>query len=409
MATGPRLGRFRPSKRGGHELTLQAYGDRFGGEETENVLQVLNSGVLWRGNGPIWGGPESDHVSMVDRLEDAFSQWHGSPYALAVNSGTSANEAALAAVGVGPGDEVIVPALCPPFVPQAVLALNAVPIFADILRTSLALNPREVRRQVSPRTTAIVAVHPFGVPAPMPDLLAEASVLGVPVVEDCAQALGTTVGGRPVGTLGEAASFSLQQSKQATAGEGGVVVTRAEGPYKAAVLYSNAGICSYRFGVQVEGIADVRARGVTHFGHNHRMSELQGAVALAQIHRLDELTRARKALARKALALIDGVLSKRQDLELVTGITDENVSPWKIPIRGPHGWGRLYDFPPAQRLFAQIRQSGSTPQGVTTHASMHKQTPAAFPVAREAISTIRLVHLVPDEVNPVAIQSALDG
>ena len=178
------------------------------------VTRVLERGVLCGA-----GAPE------MAALQTEFARAVGAPFCLATNSGTAALHIALAAAGVGPGDEVIVPALSFIATAQAVLHQGARPVFADIDPKTYNVDPAEVARRIGPRTRAIVAVHLHGLPADMDALAARAGVI---VIEDAAQAHGARYQGRAVGTLGAMAAFSLNATKNLPAGEGGLFVTGRE-------------------------------------------------------------------------------------------------------------------------------------------------------------------------------------
>jgi dTDP-4-amino-4,6-dideoxygalactose transaminase len=178
------------------------------------VARVLDRGVL---SGA--GAPE------MRALETEFADVVGARYCLATNSGTAALHLALAAAGVGPGDEVIVPALSFIATAQAVLHQRATPVFADVDPTTYTLDPADLAPRITPRTRAIVAVHLHGLPADMDAVAAVADRAGLLVIEDAAQAHGATYRGRPAGTLGAMAAFSLNSTKNLPAGEGGLFVT----------------------------------------------------------------------------------------------------------------------------------------------------------------------------------------
>jgi dTDP-4-amino-4,6-dideoxygalactose transaminase len=182
--------------------------------DREAVDRVLTRGVLSGAAAP-----------EMRALEHEFSQFLEVPFCLATNSGTSALHIALAAAGVRPGDEVIVPAVSFVATAQAVLHQGAVPIFADIDPKTYNVDPGEVAARITPRTRAIVPVHLHGLPADMNELLAIGADRGIVVIEDAAQAHGAVYHGRPVGTLGAMAAFSLNSTKNLAAGEGGLFVT----------------------------------------------------------------------------------------------------------------------------------------------------------------------------------------
>jgi len=247
-------------------------GLRIGREEEEAVLEVLRSKRLFRYYGP------SDGPSKVAEFEQAFAAHVGARHAVAVTSGTGALICALAGLEVGPGDEVIVPAYTWIATASAVLAVGAVPVMAEV-DESLTLDPEDVARRITPATRAIAAVHMRGAPCAMDELLAVARPHGIAVLEDTAQACGGSYRGKRLGTIGDAGAFSLQYNKIITSGEGGVVVTNDEQIYRRALMYHDV-VGGLRNGIPPEEILP---------GVNYRMSELQGAVALAQLGRLEGL------------------------------------------------------------------------------------------------------------------------
>ncbi|MEW1758818.1 DegT/DnrJ/EryC1/StrS family aminotransferase [Streptomyces cyaneofuscatus] len=332
--------------------------------EEAALSDVLTSGRLWRGNGVGWGSRhDSATEAVADRFEDAFADWIGLPYAHAVNSGTSANEAAIVSLGLEPGDEVICPAACPAFVPFAVLAAGCVPVFADVHPETLLLDPDAVERVVSDRTRAVVVVHLWGLPAPILEITAMARRSGWKVVEDCAQAFGTRINGQLVGTFGDACCFSLQQSKHITSGEGGVFATRDPDAYARAVLYSSAGVPNFRFGLPVpHRHPGSIGRGHLGFGHNHRISELQAAVALSQLSRLDEFNRRRVEL----VVLLEQALARRNvaSVRRLQDFPEAIVSYWRYPFLVPVGSGSFQEIPYLEPAFKQMNEKRRTPFGL---------------------------------------------
>lgn len=250
-------------------------------EEEAAVLEVLRSKRLFRYYGP------DDAPSKVAELEEAFAAHKGVRFALAVTSGTAALICGLAGLGVGPGDEVIVPAYTWIASAAAVLAVGGVPIVAEVDET-LTLDPEDVARKISPYTKAIMPVHMRGMPCRMDELLAVAAKHGLKVIEDTAQANGGSYRGRPLGSLGDVGCYSLQFNKIITAGEGGMVVTNDEAVWKRAIMYHDV-IGALRQGFPVE----------EHLcGINFRMPELLGAVGLVQLRKLNRLIDAMQARKR---------------------------------------------------------------------------------------------------------------
>ncbi|MGH3051236.1 MAG: DegT/DnrJ/EryC1/StrS family aminotransferase, partial [Gaiellaceae bacterium] len=194
-----------------------------GAEEREAVLAVLDSGALSQFLG-VWG-EEFLGGPWVRQCEAAVRQRLGSEYAVSVNSATTALQVSLAAVGVEPGDEVIVPPYTMSATAATVVLAGAIPVFADIEEETYGLDPASVAERITPRTRAIVAVHLFGHPARMGGLNELVERHGLRLVEDAAQSLGATWHGRQTGTIGDVGVVSLNRHKIIQSGEGGVVVT----------------------------------------------------------------------------------------------------------------------------------------------------------------------------------------
>ncbi len=257
-------------------------------KEEQAVLEVLRSKRLYRYYG-LTEGP-----SKAAALEEAFAAHMGTRRALGVTSGTAALICGLQGVGIGPGDEVIVPAYTWIASASAVLALGGIPVPAEV-DESLTLDPADVECRVSPYTRAIMPVHMRGAPCRMDALLTLARKHGLKVVEDTAQADGGSYHGRRLGSLGDVGCFSLQFNKIITSGEGGMVITDDEGIYRRAVMFHDvAG------GRRNNLPLDERIWGIT-----FRMSELVAAVALVQLRKLDgllEAMRERKRMLKAGLA-----------------------------------------------------------------------------------------------------------
>lgn len=323
------------------------------------ILEVLKSQVLWRGNGPSWGA-ERQQSPVTDVFEDAFAEWFGLPFTLAVNSGTSANEAAVASLGLAPGTEVVCPAASPIFVPFAVLAVGCIPVFADVDPRTLTPTVETIERVCSERTGAIVVVHLWGRPAPVEAIVDFARQRGLKVVEDCAQAPNTWVKGKRVGTFGDIACFSFQQSKLISAGEGGLIATAGRAEYARATMYSNTGIPYLRYGVSSVEI-DGSLTQISHFGHNHRMSNMHAAVALSQLRNVDELVERRRQVIEAIEEEVSGLADLGvQRLPMADGA---DVSYWRYPILVPQGRGNYIGIPPLEPVFQRMQELRRTPYG----------------------------------------------
>jgi dTDP-4-amino-4,6-dideoxygalactose transaminase len=216
----------------------------------------------------------------VAELEERFARAMGVKYALAVTSGSAALMCGLVALGIGPGDEVIVPAYTWIASAEAVMGVGAVPVVAEV-DESLTLDPLDVEKRITPRTKAILPVHMRGAPSHMDALMALARRHNLRVLEDVAQADGASYQGQQLGSIGDLGAFSFQFNKILTAGEGGMVITNDEGLYHRAVMVHDV-VGGQRNNIPAEEIIP---------GLNFRMSELQGAVMLAQLERLEGLLR----------------------------------------------------------------------------------------------------------------------
>jgi dTDP-4-amino-4,6-dideoxygalactose transaminase len=244
-------------------------GMRIGREEEEAVLEVLRSKRLFRYYGP---GKSS---SAVERFEGAVEERLQVEHALAVSSGSMALAAGLAALGVGPGDEVIVPAYTWIASAAAAVFLGAVPVIAEV-DEALTLDAEDVERRITPRTKVILVVHMRGGASNMDALTELARRKNLRILEDTAQAFGASYHGRSLGTIGDVGIFSLQFNKILTAGEGGVVTTNDQALYERALLFHDVA-ASMRSSLNDKA---------TFVGTTGRMSELQGAVAGAQLPKL---------------------------------------------------------------------------------------------------------------------------
>ncbi|MFB9556562.1 DegT/DnrJ/EryC1/StrS family aminotransferase [Streptomyces roseoviridis] len=229
----------------------------------------------------------SDGANPVSTLEERWARRFGHDHCVAVSTGTAALSLALAALGVGPGDEVIVPALS--FIATGLAPLHqmAVPVFADVDPVTFNIDPDDVERRITDRTRAIIPVHLHGAPADMDRITAIARRHGLAVVEDAAQAPGATHRGRPVGSLGDAGAFSLQATKNIpTCGEGGLLVTGS-------AELAEAVRKGRQFGEVIEAGRD-RDYISYGLGWNHKMNALQAAFTDAQLARFDDYERARQ-------------------------------------------------------------------------------------------------------------------
>jgi len=244
-----------------------------GEEEKKELLEVLEAGYLFR-----YGSPDDpDFKAKVYTLEQEVARFAGVKYGVAVNSGTSALLVALSGLGVGPGDEVIVPGYTFIASMSSIIYARAVPILAEVDRT-LDLDPQDVEAKITSRTKAIMLVHMLGNPGRLDEIKAIADKHGLLLIEDCAQAFGATYKGRAVGSIGHAGTYSFNIYKTITAGDGGMVVTNDEAAYRRFFGFHDQGHSPNRTGVEVGRRPFV--------GLDFRMTELTAAVLLGQMKKL---------------------------------------------------------------------------------------------------------------------------
>lgn len=270
-----------------------------GPEEEAEVVAALRSG--WLTTGP-----------RTKEFEKRFAAYAGAKHAVAMNSCTAALHVSLAALGVGPGDEVIVPPITWCSTANVVVHVGARPVFADVLRETFLIDPESVRKRITPRTKAIVPVHYVGQPA---DVDAIAAVAGsIPIVEDAAHAIETVSKGRKVGSISRTTCFSFYATKNVTTGEGGMLTTDDEALADRARVLSLHGISRdawKRYSNEGFKLYEVLAA-----GFKYNMFDLQAALGLRQLDRVGDMHAARRRLVatyRERLARVRGVEVLKQE------------------------------------------------------------------------------------------------
>ncbi len=241
-----------------------------GEKEKQAVMRVLEGDYLCGGEAP-----------EVKALEDEWSKYIGRKHCLTTASGTAALHMALAALNIGPGDEVIVPAYTFLASASCVLHANAIPIFVDIDRKTYTIDPDKIEEKITERTKAIIPVHLHGLPADMDKILEIAKKHNLYVVEDACQAHGAEYKGKKVGNFGELAAFSLNSSKNLCAGEGGLLVMDDDTYYMRANMLR-------MFGDEIDDETKLRVYNASILGYMYRNQELPAAFTRAQLERLDE-------------------------------------------------------------------------------------------------------------------------
>ncbi len=275
--------------------------------------------------------------SYIRRFEADFATLCGVRHAMSCSNGTVALHAALLALGIGPGDEVLVPSLTYVASANTVRYCGAEPVFVDSDRESWNLDPEDVRRKITPRTRAIMPVHLYGKPAPMAQILAISREHDLLVVEDAAEAVGATQGGRPVGSFGDIAAFSFFGNKILTCGEGGMVVTNDDD------------LAERVRRIKGQGQDPNRRYWFPTVGYNYRMTNIEAAIGLAQLEKLDEHQRARDRIAE----VYAGAFSGRPEIRWPAAVEGERAVTWL--------WSVVLDGPPEgtrDRVMARLASEG---------------------------------------------------
>lgn len=267
-------------------MTLRLSVPVLGDEELAEIAQVLESGYLTQG-------------PKAAAFEATVADLTGVDSAFATSSATTGLHLALRALGVGEGDEVIIPDFSFPATANVVVQQGAVPVFVDISLTDFGMDPALLEQAITPRTKAIMPVHAFGLVCDMDPILEIAARHGLPVIEDAACALGATYHGRHAGALGTAGVFSFHPRKVITTGEGGMITTSdAALAERISVLRSHGSVRGSHFMSFIEA------------GYNYRLSDVNAAIGLVQMTRLDDLLASRRERADRYAALfadVDGV------------------------------------------------------------------------------------------------------
>ncbi len=264
-------------------------GRSFGEEELAYLKKVIASGTLNCTKG-----------TVVREFETKFAASLGMPFCRTTTSGTAAVHSAVAAVDPEPGDEIITSPITDMGAITPILYQTAIPIFADVDPLTYNVTAETIERKITRRTRAVIITHLFGNACDMDPIIDLCRRKGIRLIEDCAQAFGCTYKGKPVGTLGDIGCFSLQQTKHMTAGEGGMVVARDEALSRRMRLFID----------KAWGYGDPKP---DHYflAMNYRMTELTGAVALAQFEKLPAMVKARVAMAESLTRQIEGVKGVR--------------------------------------------------------------------------------------------------
>lgn len=280
----------------------------FGDEEVELVTRAIRSQNLFQ-----WSG------TMVSDFERGFAELYGAKHAVSSTSGTAAIHLAVGTIDPNPGDEIITAPISDLGSVSPILQQNAIPIFADIDPATFNLDPEDVERKITGRTRAIIAVHLFGNACDMEALLDISRRHGIPLIEDCSQAHATRYRGRWLGTLGEFGCFSLQQSKHMTTGDGGMTLASGEAHWERMRFFVDKGFQRKGWG----------PRAYLFLAPNYRMTELQGAVGLAQLPKVRQVVERRMALGR----LLTELLGQVEGIQPAATTPGSEHSFWAYPVR----------------------------------------------------------------------------
>lgn len=282
-----------------------AEGRSLGIEEKEILSRVIDSGNLNRLGG----------IQVVKLFEREFADLHGIHYSHALTSGTAALHTAVAALDLEPADEIITTPITDMGTIIAILMQQCIPVFADVDPWTCNITAATIEQNITNRTRAIIVVHLFGAPADMDSIMALAAKHNLWVIEDTAQAYLAEYRRKYTGTFGDIGCFSLQQSKQITTGDGGILITHNEDLYRRAVLFSDKAWPRTRLGEE---------RGHLFLGVNYRMNELSGAVAFAQLSKLKDIV----ARRRESAEWLADELRTMSEIQLLTILPDCRSSWW---------------------------------------------------------------------------------
>lgn len=261
-------------------------------DEIDEVVKSLKSG--WLGTGP-----------KVQRFEQMFQRYKGARYAMAVNSCTAALHLAMLALEIGPGDEVIVPAMTFAATANAVIHVGGTPVFVDCEKDTMNIDPKDTERKITPKTRAIIPVHFAGRPCHIEEILDIAKRYNLRIVEDAAHAIETEYHGKKAGTFGELGCFSFYVTKNIVTGEGGMVVTDNEeyaDKIKALALHGMSKDAWKRF--SDEGYRHYK---VVYAGYKYNMMDIQAAVGIHQLPRIDRYWERRKEIWNRYNKAFEGI------------------------------------------------------------------------------------------------------
>lgn len=321
-----------PDREGAIDLPFLPYGkQQIADADIKAVVEALCSG--WLTTGP-----------RVSEFEKVFSTYCNAKEGVAVNSGTAALHCAMRAIGVGQGDEVIVPAITFAASANAAVYEGATPVFADIEPETLLIDPVSVEMKITPRTRAIVAVDYAGQPADYDALRALAQGRGIAIIADACHSPGATYKGRKTGTLGDVSCFSFHPVKHLTTCEGGMAVTDDAAMASHMRAFRNHGISSDHRSREAAG---AHAYDMAELGYNYRLPDVQCALGMAQLTRLDGWVASRQKIA----ALYNEALAGMAEVTPLKTHSDRTNAHHLYVVR-------LAEHVSRDRVFARLREEG---------------------------------------------------
>lgn len=329
--------------------TIPVYQPDLSGNERKYVLECLDTSWI------------SSIGAFIGKFEGAIAEATGAPHAISVCNGTVALHLALHCLDIGPGDEVIVPTFTYIASVNTIAQTGATPVFAESRKSDWQLDVSDVERRITPRTKAIMPVHLFGGACDMVALMKVAERHGLRVIEDCAESLGTTIGGRHVGTFGDVGTFSFFGNKTVTTGEGG------------AVIATDSALAAHLRMTKGQGQSLTRRYWHEVLGFNYRMTNIAAAIGLAQTERLQGVLARKRAIAALYREQFEGI-----PVTFQVANPDVDGSDWLVSLLLPQGIDR-------ELVMQDMFSNGvdTRPVFFCAHTMPMYRSDAQFPVAQD--------------------------
>ena len=331
---------------------IPVYQPFLGGREKEYVNQCLDSTWI------------SSRGEFISRFESGFAQYIGAEHATTVSNGTVALHLAMAALGLGPGDEVIVPTLTYVASVNTIMQTGASVVYAESLADTWNVSVPDIRSRITPKTKAIMVVHLYGLACDMDEVVALCKEHNLLLIEDCAEAFGSLYKGQHVGTFGDVATFSFFGNKTITTGEGGMVVSK------------NKDIHERACHLKSQGVSKTREYWHDELAFNYRMTNICAAIGLAQLERADEIITLKRQVADWYREALEGL-----PLQMHAEQPGTRHSYWMCSV--------LLDDPSQrQALRDHLKSKGieTRPLFAPAHNMPHCKTDETFPVAQDLSS-----------------------